>query len=87
MDEQLLELDSRGRGSFAQILGKESPGRRFLVRVEEDGTLVLTPAVVISELEAKFLRNPDIMNQIEENRADPSRTVRRSDRKSPVIPS
>jgi hypothetical protein len=42
---------------------------------------------VISELEAKFLRNPDIMNQIEENRADPSRTVRRSDRKSPVIPS
>lgn len=81
MEDQLLELDSRGRASFAQILGKSSAGRRYLVRHNDDGTIILTPAVVISTLEARFLANPTVLDQIEKNRADLSQTVSRADRK------
>jgi hypothetical protein len=40
---QLVELDSRRRVS----LGKLAAHDRYLVRVESDGTIVLTPAQVV----------------------------------------
>jgi hypothetical protein len=59
--ETLIELDERKR----VVLSMGRPGR-YLARVEHDGTIVLRPAVVMSELEAAILRSPDIMRQLNE---------------------
>jgi hypothetical protein len=66
MTETILELDERRRTS----LGKIGRHRRYLATVEEDGTIVLAPAVVMSEAEAKLLQRPDILDRIEANRAN-----------------
>lgn len=52
MDSEVVELDDRRRVS----LGKAGfpHHRRYLVRTEPDGTIILIPAVVISEREAAF---------------------------------
>ena len=39
---------------------------RYLARVEADGTIVLTPAVVVSALEAKVLANPALVAKIQQ---------------------
>jgi hypothetical protein len=57
--ETLIELDERKRVSLT--MGR--PGR-YLAHVEADGTIVLVPAVVMSELEAAVLRDPEIMRQL-----------------------
>jgi hypothetical protein len=57
--ETLIELDERKRVSLT--MGR--PGR-YLAHVEDDGTIVLVPAVVMSELEAAVLRDPEIMRQL-----------------------
>lgn len=44
----LLELDSRRRAS----LGRIARHHFYFVRVEEDGTIVLTPALVMTPQEA-----------------------------------
>lgn len=44
----LLELDSRRRAS----LGRIAKHAFYFVRVEEDGTIVLTPALVMTPQEA-----------------------------------
>lgn len=75
MDDILLELDERRRGSLGRIGRKEH--RRYLVTEEPDGTIVLTPAVVLSEIEARFLANSDLVERVEANRADPRRLIRR----------
>jgi hypothetical protein len=73
--EQLVELDERRRVSLGRLGNPEHT--RYLVVEEPDGTLVFTPAVVMSELEAKLLANHGLVERIAENRADPSRLVRR----------
>lgn len=77
--EHLIELDDRRRVSLGRVGRPEHT--RYLVREEPDGTLVFTPAVVMSELEAKLLTNPELVDRIQANRADPSRLVRRSRRR------
>lgn len=57
--ESLIELDERKRVSLS--MGR--PGR-YLAHLEPDGTIVLVPAVVMSELEAALLRDQGIMNQV-----------------------
>ena len=71
---QLIELDSRRRVALGR-LGKPEH-RRYLVSEEPDGTLVFTPAVVMTAHEAALLRHPELVKQIEADRADPSRAVR-----------
>jgi len=78
--DQIVELDSRGRVSLGR-LGVEHP--RYLAHIEADGTVVLTPAVVVSALEAKVLSDPDLVariragltdeDEIEVERAGPTR--------------
>lgn len=58
----LLEVDSRRRIS----LGALATHDRYLVDVEHDGTIVLTPAVVISVAEARLHAAPETSRRIDE---------------------
>ena len=71
---QLVELDSRRRVSLGRLGRPEH--RRYLVTEEPDGTLVLTPAVVMTAHEAALLRRPDLVERIETDLANPDRAVR-----------
>lgn len=71
----LIELDDRRRAPLGKIGRAEH--RRYLVDEEPDGTLVLVPAVVMTEMEARLLANPELVGRIEEAIADPSKRVRR----------
>lgn len=67
----LLELDSRRRLSLGQIAKHD----RYLAEIEEDGTIVLTPAVVMTEAEARLLAAPETAREIAEFLKDPSSGV------------
>jgi hypothetical protein len=45
----LIELDARGRASLARLGRPEH--RRYLARIEADGTIILTPATVVPVIE------------------------------------
>jgi hypothetical protein len=73
--DQIVETDARGRASLGR------PGRRYLMHEESDGTLVLEPAVVVTELERRFMANAALQAQIEDARKHPEkRRPRRSPR-------
>lgn len=74
MDEptHLLEVDDRGRTSLARLGGS---GRRYLAHTEPDGTIVLEPAVVMTELEARLHANPELHARITDAAAHPERAV------------
>ncbi len=65
-EPQLLELDPRRRTTLR--MGHHS---RYLVREEANGTLILEPAVVMTEDEAALLAVPGLVEQINENLRDP----------------
>lgn len=70
----LVELDNRRRAT----LGRLAHHDRYLVTEEPDGTLIFTPAVVMTDLEAKLLRNrPDLVRKLETKMAHPEQLVRR----------
>jgi hypothetical protein len=52
-----------------------------LLHEESDGTLVLEPATVITDLERRFLANVGLQAQIAEARAHPERQVSRQRRR------
>lgn len=62
--EQLIELDPRRRTTVRA--GRHST---YLATEEPDGTVVMVPAIVISEAEAELLHRPEILLAIEESRA------------------
>lgn len=77
MDEErkaLLELDSRRRIS----LGSLATHDRYLVEVEEDGTIVLTPAVVMSAVEARLHEATETSRRIDEFLDNPEIGSRRT---------
>lgn len=65
-DDQLIELDSRRRVTLR--LGHHS---RYLAIEEPDGTIILRPAVVMTEDEIALLRAPWLVDQINQNLQDP----------------
>ncbi len=65
MDGQIIETDLRGRAS----LGK--PHSRYLMHEEADGTLVLEPAAVVTELERRFMANAALQAEISFARTHP----------------
>ncbi|WP_420622487.1 hypothetical protein [Candidatus Poriferisodalis sp.] len=71
---QLVELDARRRVALGRLGNPEH--NLYLVDEEADGTLIFTPAVVMSAHEATLLRHPELVAQIEADQADPSRAVR-----------
>jgi hypothetical protein len=73
-DRTIVELDSRGRAS----IGKHTNGRRhYFLDVDKDGTITLTPAVVMTETEAALARNPELTARIEHFLEHPEDGVRR----------
>jgi hypothetical protein len=70
----LLELDSRRRVS----LGSLATHDRYLVEVEEDGTIVLTPAVVMSAAEARLHEATETAKRIDEFLDNPETGSRRT---------
>lgn len=68
----LIELDGRRRASLGRI-GRHS---RYLAFEEGDGTLVLRPAVVMTEAEARLHANPALVEHMVEAITDPSKRVR-----------
>ncbi len=75
MEDVLIELDDRRRASLGKLGRPEH--RRYLAIEHSDGTIVLTPAIVMTELEARFLANRALVERIEENRRHPERLVLR----------
>ena len=73
--EVLIELDARRRAS----LGRLGHHDRYLGHEEPDGTIILVPAVVMSEMQARFLANPATAQQVTDFLSDPASTgVRRA---------
>lgn len=71
---ELIELDSRKRAPLRQHARHD----RYFVSEEPDGTIVLTPAVVMTEAEARLLRNdPALHARLVESTAHPERLTRR----------
>lgn len=58
MTEQLLEVDERGRTTLATPRGVR---RRYLETALPDGTVILHPAVVMSEVQARLLAAPEML--------------------------
>lgn len=75
----LIELDARRRVALGKFGKPEHT--RYLVTEHPDGSLLLTPAVVMTVHEAALLRNPELVAQIEEDLADPSRATPSSARR------
>lgn len=71
-DTHLLEVDARGRTSLARLGGS---GRRYLAHAEPNGTIVLEPAIVITEVEARLHANPELHAQVTEAAAHSERAV------------
>lgn len=72
-EQTILELDDRRRVS----LGKLAEHSRYLVRKEDDGTLILEPAVVLTAFEARVLGSPEMIAKLREAQAAPRGAPRR----------
>jgi len=84
--QSVLEVDSRRRIS----LGTLAEHDRYLVEVEEDGTIVLTPAVVMSAAQARLLAATETSKKIDEFLDHPetgSRRTRPARTRRPSSPS
>jgi hypothetical protein len=84
--QSVLEVDSRRRIS----LGTLAEHDRYLVEVEEDGTIVLTPAVVMSAAQARLLAATETSRKIDEFLDHPetgSRRTRPARARRPSSPS
>ncbi len=73
----MVEVDARSR---VTLPGKAH--RRYLLHEQDDGTMILEPAVVISELEARYRANPQLQAQIEHARAHPEQSQPRPSRRT-----
>ena len=69
----LLELGAGRRASFGKIGHPEHT--RYLATTEPDGTVILTPAVVMSASQARLLERPDIAEIIDHLNAEPGAAV------------
>ncbi|KNX38790.1 hypothetical protein [Luteipulveratus halotolerans] len=66
----LLELDPRGRVSLKKVAGDT---QRFLAYTHEDGTIVLEPATVMTEAQARFLAAPEVVDALERAMSQPDK--------------
>ena len=69
MTSTLVSTDTRGRASLGH------PNRDYRLTEHPDGTIVLEPAVVMSELERRFLADAKVQGQIAYYDAHPEELV------------
>ncbi|SKU62170.1 Uncharacterised protein [Mycobacteroides abscessus subsp. massiliense] len=69
-DQVLLEVDSRRRLN----LNKVGHHDRYTARVQKDGTIVLTPALVLSPAELHFLQDTELQKIVETGRRNSGQT-------------
>lgn len=69
--ETLIETDARSR-----VVLPGHPGQRFLVQENDDGSLLLQPARVVTEAQAEYDNNPELRELLA--RAAKSPTVRKT---------
>lgn len=71
---QLLDLDDRRRTTLSKV----GHHRRYLAEELADGTVVLHPAVVMTEVQARLLNAPDLLFALTEaNSLETEQLVRR----------
>jgi hypothetical protein len=59
-----VELDSRQRAPLAKVLQRGEHGARYRVQRLEDGTIVMTPVVSLTERELAVLARPELVEDI-----------------------
>lgn len=69
-DPTLIELDPRGRVSLKKLAGSHD---RYLASRYDDGTIVLEPAAVVTEAQARYLASPHVADALEAAMARPDR--------------
>ena len=62
----MIEVDNRSR---VTLPGKA--GRKYLMREGENGAVILEPAVVMSEMELRALRDPQLQTALANDDAHP----------------
>lgn len=71
---QLLEVGARRRATLTNIGHHD----RYLAEELPDGTVVLHPAVVVSEMQIRLLAAPEVMDRITKSNTTPnSELIRR----------
>lgn len=73
MSSNFVTLDSRKRLNLAAIATRDS----YRWTREDNGRIILEPAVVLSEDELAVLRDPDIRSAVEKARESTERRPRR----------
>jgi hypothetical protein len=73
-EDVLIELDGRRRAYLGRV--GHSRHTRYLAHTKEDGTIVLEPAVVMTEHDLWLAQRPDVQKDIEDSRQHPERLVR-----------
>jgi hypothetical protein len=71
--DTLIELDSRRRATLGSLAHPDH--RRYIGSVAEDGTITLTPAVVMTELEARFRANTELVDRVRHSIDHPEELV------------
>ena len=61
----LIEVDARRRVS----LGALATAERYIAESDASGVITLSPAVVMTEMEARLLTRPDILAAVEASRS------------------
>lgn len=67
----LVETDGRGRANLSKL----SKNGKFLARQEEDGTIILEPARVVTAAQERLMRNPHALAAIRDGIAHESDAV------------
>ena len=71
----LVETDARSR-----VVLPGHPSERFLVHENEDGSLLLQPAVVVTAAQAEYDSNPQLRELLSRAEASPTVSRRRTRR-------
>jgi hypothetical protein len=70
----LIETDDRSR-----VVLPGHPSQRFMVRENEDGSILLEPARIVTEAQFEYDENPELQALL--SRASASKTVSRTSRR------
>ena len=71
----LIETDSRSR-----VVLPGHPSQRFMVRENEDGSILLEPAVIVTEAQRQYDESPELQTLL--SKAASSKTVVRRKRRA-----